>query len=388
MDFGILSFLRTTFKIICILATFLFMVIWVHTFLLNEDTTTIEKRPFLRTKTDKIPVLSLCFEQSFEGMDFSGIGDGLTRQKYLKYLMGKEFDVRFLKIDYYDISTNISDFILSYNVNFINDTVLRDITYNVSFNKPYHTGNVLSWGTIKKCFGIEITDPKVTDLIINMKRNIFPNNIRSSEGGFVSRFHYPGQIVKSDRTDKREWEKRDNLTNFNMLFTLNAMGANIHRYKSRYDNCVQNWTGYDNLMIQNHINRIGCKSPLFGKEYNGTLCTNEIDHHNAYFKTNKLRDTKPPCQEIDFVDYGVIEKTAPTKKKFNGKNHENYVSMKFRIQNSHYTAVVQNRAVDFQSLIGYVGGYIGLFTGFALAETPDLLFKMLMLARKGVQIFV
>ena len=171
MDFGILSFLRTTFKLICILATFVFMVIWVHTFLLNEDTTTIEKRPFLRTKTDKIPVLSLCFEQSFEGMDFSGIGDGLTRQKYLKYLMGKEFDVRFLKIDYYDISTNISDFILSYNVNFINDTVLRDITYNVSFNKPYHTGNVVSWGTIKKCFGIEITDPKVTDLIINMKRN-------------------------------------------------------------------------------------------------------------------------------------------------------------------------------------------------------------------------
>ena len=91
--------------------------------------------------------------------------------------MGKKFDVRFMKIDYYDVSTNISDFILSYNVYFINDTVLQDITYNVSFNKPYHTGNVVSWGTIKKCFGIEITDPKVTDLIINMKRNIFPKNI-------------------------------------------------------------------------------------------------------------------------------------------------------------------------------------------------------------------
>ena len=127
---------------------------------------------------------------------------------------------------------------------------------------------------------------------------------------------------------------------------------------------------------------------MFGKEYNGSLCTNEIDNHNAYLRTSKLRDTKPPCQEIESVDYGVIEQIAPTKKKFNGETHKNYVSMKFKIQNSHYTAVVQNRAVDFQSLIGYVGGYIGLFTGFALAETPDLLFKMLMFARKGVQIFV
>ena len=254
MDCGILRFLRTTFKLICILATFVFMVIWLHTFLLNEDTTTIEKRRFLSTKDDKIPVLSLCFEQSFEGINFSGVGEGLTRQMYLKYLMGKKFDVRFMKIDYYGVSTNISDFILSYNVYFINDTVLRDITYNASFNKPYHTGNVVSWGTVKKCFGVEITDPEVTDVIINMKRNIFPNNIRSSDGGFVSRFHYPGQIVKSDRTDKREWEKRDDSTNFNMLFSLNGMGANIHRYKSRYDNCVQNWTGYDNIMIQNHIN--------------------------------------------------------------------------------------------------------------------------------------
>ena len=62
--------------------------------------------------------------------------------------------------------------------------------------------------------------------------------------------------------------------------------------------------------------------------------------------------------------------------------------MKLRIPASQYKAIVQKKAVDFQSLIGYIGGYIGIFTGFALAQAPDLIVTIVMFARKGCKILL
>ena len=36
---------------------------------------------------------------------------------------------------------------------------------------------------------------------------------------------------------------------------------------------------------------------------------------------------------------------------------------------------VSKRKIDIQSLIGYVGGYIGICTGIALAQLPEILAK-------------
>ena len=50
---------------------------------------------------------------------------------------------------------------------------------------------------------------------------------------------------------------------------------------------------------------------------------------------------------------------------------------RFCIPNSdpRFKVILQKKEVDFQTLIGYVGGYIGIFTGFALAQIPDMIFS-------------
>ena len=385
------SFIKTSFQILCMTATIFFMVMWMQTFLLDEDTTTIENRSFFKTENDKLPVLSMCFEQSFENISFPEMGEGVNIARYSNHLGGKYFDKRFTGIDYYTVSMNISEFIIGYDVEFINGTRFKHSNYNVSFNRPYHTYSFASWGRIVKCFGLEITDSEVAGIAIHFKRDIFPNMMRPQQGGFVTLVHYPGQMIKSGRTEKKVWDKRDNLTDFKMAFSVKWMEANIHRYKSRSDNCIKSWTRYDNIMIQNHINKVGCKSPLFGSEYNGTVCMNKDDHKKARFRFSSIRKLKPPCQEIASVDYTTADEVIDENeknKKFLGKYLKSYVTMKLRIPASQYKAIVQKKAVDFQSLIGYIGGYIGIFTGFALAQAPDLIVTIVIFARKGCKIML
>lgn len=385
-----LSFIKTSFQILCMIATIFFMVMWMQTFLLDEDTTTIENRSFFKTENDKLPVLSMCFEQSFEHISFPEMGEGVDVAHYKDHLGGKYFDKRFTGIDYYTVSMNISEFIIGYDVGFLNGTRFQHSNHNVSFNRPYHTYSFESWGRIVKCFGLEITDSQVAGIAIYFKRDIFPNMMRPQQGGFVTLVHYPGQVIKSSRTEKKVWDKRDNLTDFKMAYFVKGMEVTIHRYKSRSDNCIKSWTRYDNIMIQNLINKVGCKSPLFGSEYNGTICMNKEDHNKATLRFSSIRSFKPPCQEIESVDYTIAEEvlSLQKKKKFLGKYLKNYVTMKLGIPASQYKAIVQKKAVDFQSLIGYIGGYIGIFTGFALAQAPDLIVTIVMFARKGCKIML
>ena len=46
----------------------------------------------------------------------------------------------------------------------------------------------------------------------------------------------------------------------------------------------------------------------------------------------------------------------------------------FRILNPSFTVTRQRKDVDLQTLIGYIGGYIGIFTGFAIAQIPDYMY--------------
>ena len=39
--------------------------------------------------------------------------------------------------------------------------------------------------------------------------------------------------------------------------------------------------------------------------------------------------------------------------------------------NPRYKLTILKKEIDFQSLVGYIGGYIGIFLGFALAQIPD-----------------
>ena len=386
---GCINVITFIFKLLCIATTFGFIGMWLYTYSLNEDTTTIENRSYFDTSDDKLPVLSMCFEQKFnDDVFFQQKEISVTGSQYLQYLKGTYFDPSLAEIDYQSVTVNISEYILSYNVHYINGSTFHDVTSSESFHSPYYTFSWDSWGKIVKCFGLEIIDHKIKSVTIFLSRDIFPDGIRPADGGLAFLFHYPNQITWSFHTVKRDWIERDKISNYIIGVNLNGLEAHIHRYKKEKNNCEPNWKSYDQIILQQHINILGCKSPFYGEDYNGTICKDRNAVEEAEFKLCNERDATPPCQNIESVSYRTTEETKSTKKTFQGKYVKNWFGIVYRIRNSHFKAIVQKQKVDFQGLIGYIGGYIGLFTGFAIAQAPELIVTIFQWIKKGCMCLV
>ena len=370
-------------RLACITTAIVLVGMWLQRYFLDKDSSVLENRYYFDTNDDLFPVMSLCFKQSFRDKTFKILGKNISGSNYNEFLFGRYFSDDMLNVNYDQVSTNISDFILSYVVEFRNGTQVSTLK-NIAWKKPYHSFTWNSWGSLVKCFGFEITDPNFFFMRVYLKREIFENRIRYNDGGFAVLFHYPNQVLASMQTVKRQWVKRDNATNHHMSFNLKGMDVNIRRYKKGEHNCIHNWKNYDNITLQRHLDYVGCKTPDLITNDTWPICTNKEKMHKARLKLNS--QNLEPCRGVESVDYDMGEseelEDAPKGKHFHGQYWEDWIIIIFRILNPRFKVILQKKDVDFQTLIGYVGGYIGIFTGFAIAQLPDLMLTALLFAKK------
>ena len=86
-----------------------------------------------------------------------------------------------------------------------------------------------------------------------------------------------------------------------------------------------------------------------------------------------LDDLPPPCQDILEINHHYSE-TEWSKGEFIGLNVDtNFFEVNLAFPSSTYKEIVQVKAYDEESLVGYVGGYIGMFLGLGLLQVPQLI---------------
>ena len=149
-----------------------------------------------------------------------------------------------------------------------------------------------------------------------------------------------------------------------------GMGVHIQRHRMNRRNCVENWKKYDNIIMATHLRRVGCKTPDQIANDTLSVCNTKEKMKAARHHLNRL--SLRPCREIVSIDYDMGESESAT-----GKPWKNWISFVFRILNPSFTVTRQRKDVDLQTLIGYIGGYIGIFTGFAIAQIPDYMYVAL-----------
>ena len=363
---------RYTFRCICIIVTFVVIGSWLHRYTLDKDMTVIETASYFDTQNDMFPMLSICFQQYFNDIVFEEMGFRFTGEEYEKYLRGEEyFGDEMSKLDYHSISTNLSQYVITYNVRYQNGTLHWDMPLHISWKQPYHTITLNGGRHLVKCFGLEITDGEVFHLAILMKRDIFPDRIRPSNRGFEVIFHYPNQALNAIHTLLNQWKKRDKITNYCIEFNVRGFEVDIHRYKSRLHNCVRDWKNYDYLMLEEDIRSVGCKAAYHPKSLRWPIC-NTKEKMSAVQTT--LLKRAHPCREIETINYQMVENGVGNKPiKMQGKSWKHYFAVVLRFLSPRFKKTIAKKEIDFHSLIGYVGGYVGMIMGFAIAQIPEVI---------------
>jgi hypothetical protein len=349
---------------------------WLHRYFLDEDSSVVETVSYLDTEDDVFHVMSIFFQQTFEGKLYNGFGKNIDGSKYKEFLMGEYFDKDMVNIDYNSVSTNITEMFLWYSVELVNGTVFNGTSMRHSYWKtPYISYTWKSWKEIVKCFGLEITDKNVFGMEIGLKRDIFPNRIRPQIGGFVVLFHYPNQILNSIGTVTREWKKKNKKDNYWMSFYVTAMNAIQYRFKSRNNNCFQNWKEYDISILEKHIKSVGCRTPDTNTKHDWPICESKEKMKKAryHLRTGDIQ----PCREIESINYQKGDSDGP----FIYRGVKNWVSIIVENLNPKFKLTIQKKEVDFQTLVGNIGGYIGIFLGFAIPQIPDTILETLKLGK-------
>lgn len=384
------DFLSYIYCAACVFATIAMIVYCLQKYLLNEDVSSIDYKTFNLEKGDIYPAITLCFEAfNDQSPDVFTTSQGVEVNKsdYINFLNGFYWDERFMEIDYDSVTTRIEDYLmLAYFAGYYSTEYgWREYLFNIQnlTVAPPPSGSYTSdWYTFAprfytsyrdstdKCVSFDIPNQiePVYSFEILFNASIFSNGIRPFDDKFGVEVHYPNQYL-SGKMNKFSWKEDNGNNDTEMQFKVQNIVV-IHRRNKPESQCNENWEQDDWIRMKAYMTKVGCQPPHWKRMNDLPNCTSMDEMYKFY--ALKLDDQKPPCKSIQKVMY-AYEELDDIKYNYLGYEDDNrHFKVSLQIEDATFMNIQHVRAFDAQSLIGNAGGYLGLFTGYALLQIPSL----------------
>ena len=358
-----------SFKIVCGFVTFFMVGFWFHEFDKNEDVSQVQYILVKDMEEVIQPEITICISDPLLIEKLQDKVCNGTIEGYLEYLSGNGDDEEEYKnVDFFDVTLDIFDY-LQYPVTLkkadgsvdqtscINENECPSIEMRNSFNgywnnffvKCFSIGISQKFGRNLKSIHLEF-DEKLEDVLGSMQNNSF-------RGRGMILANHPHQFARYVDKYSPIWEvgTRQYIHN---LVTIAGTEILRRRYK-RADPCITNWRDYDNFLMNAHLDELGCIIPYL--KQGKPICSNPVKMKESRYDLDAIRDKFNPCQEMINVDiqYLDLAKYYNTSDKDPIQLHIQYAAQ--------MKIILQAKSVNFHTLIGNIGGYIGLFLGMNIS---------------------
>ena len=364
MDISNLGIIILIFKIICGIVTLFMVAYWVIKFQKNEDVSQVEYTTVTAMPEAIHPETTICIFNPF--LD-KNIKENVQVEDYLEYLAGKEDPAeKYENIAFLNVTINIFDYI-SYPVYLMDkdntvDYLSCQSKKNCESLEMRNSFNGFIKGEFAKCFSIGINPtftknvveitvpfaPLLTDVIERMQGNgyggvtiVYPN-YRHQVSKYVNKYQIIWKIHSKTYRD---------------IGVVMSSTEFLRRRNKWDDPCLTNWD-FDGFLMNEHIARVGCSNPYLDQRK--PICSSAAKMKESTYHMNALREHFKPCEgmsnvEIDYLDYGINASLGPMILTGDPILRIEYAS--------DIKIIKQAPSVDLHSLIGSIGGYIGLFLG-------------------------
>jgi hypothetical protein len=268
--------------------------------------------------------------------------------------MGGVEDEELLKVDYDSVTWKLTNYIAGYRVGFNNGTM---ITYKKSDYNPFqnkvdvtYNGFVFSFKYFIKCFGHSVNKDKLREVTSITTKYNFP-------GGWKKHFvllHYPKHFLASVKrmklfTDPTEFKKHPQ-----RWFNVHEM--EVLKRRNKYNHVCSNFKkDYDfekEVFLWYGIEKSRCRVPYLSFNEMVPNCSTKEDMKKSAFIFNEdFEDRFQPCEIMSNFRY-ELEKS----------NSYPQQAITLALPKS-VRVIQQSKSIDTNSLIGYIGGYVGLLLG-------------------------
>ena len=241
------------------------------------------------------------------------------------------------------------------------DAMCSDIQNCSHFNFKINYNGMMKKAFIK-CFGVEIKKEFAKD--VDYYLLIFDNELRSVIGEAqlaILSFNMPNQFVRNFGNNKPFRWSSGHKDRMDMLEVTSI--ELLKRRDKKQEHCMTEWMLYDKILEHNQIEKVGCRAPYQRSPMEIPVCDSMEKIEKVLFDGQELAlEYEPPCQEMPTVEYnhGIVDADPNF-----GDKITIYVSYPDK-----WKIITQSQKVDVHTLIGNMGGYIGLFLGkIALTRT-------------------
>lgn len=339
-------FLVYAFKCLCFSVAFGMAGYWIFKYSKNDDTTLIEYKPVVDSDSVALPAFSICLMANKKDADLNRYYENLTSVPAL--------------LDIIEHLDNITVYLRNETSGSASDDVIicknPRKCLHVTFENNY-IGYLSNYFTI--CFELKVKakySKFVYALVLKFKV-VFEDLLNRIEMAFIQ-FHYPGQLFLDYRADHFLWKNRNDSTKF-IAFKIDSIEILRRRTKAN-ELCLKETTRYDFLKEKKLIENVGCKAPFHKFDNDIPIC-------NDHGKLNKLTMLNLfhehfllPCEEMSHISFKSLEHNIDDGNGF----YPLQVAYPEKIK-----IVTQKQSIDLHALIGYIGGYIGLFLGTSKIKT-------------------
>ena len=170
-------------------------------------------------------------------------------------------------------------------------------------------------------------------------------------------FSYPQQLIKFSEAIQYIWPNRYSVPSMDG-FLITSIEV-LKRRNKHNDPCLVDWKHLDDLVLHKHLSSVGCSAPYQKTHF--PVCTAQEKVNESKYEATEVRNKyyPDPCQEISNIIYNF--QNVPFI------SNESSCAMTVLYPDK-MKIVTQNQLVDFQVLIGNIGGYIGLFLGMKIVH--------------------
>ena len=386
-----------SFHFICTSATIGFICFCLYKYSQNGDVSQVTFQEFHAQEENLYPSLTICVSSIFYEEKLKSYGEGINVSTYTGFMNGEYWDDRMINVDYDNVTTNFSNFFLGVGMwtpdwrylkgeeYFLYDH--RKVVKENIRNPNVSTVEMNEWtpdfynsyrDSSQKCFTVDIPfmmQKKVWTFGIVFDSYIFPERIRPYYYEFGVKVHYPGQFLDS-KMQKYVWKQKnsDSPEYVTMRFKIQKLEVMKHR-KTKTSQCNTNLRGNDERKMLGKIKEVGCKPPWWKEIDDFPVCKSK-EKIKTFTKFN-VSNYVPACQSVEkilyaYQEFDIVEDWT---QEWLDEVHKAFEVM-LEFQDATYMEIRQVRDYSIQDVVGDIGGYLGLFLGFAILQIPEFLFRI------------
>ena len=407
---------------ICWLLTILLVGCSISLYIQNDDITRMRNAKFHSTERDIYPSISICFGNVLdeEKLDARGI----NKNSYLSFLTGKEWNKTFFDVNFDEVSIDLEHYLLAmevykegYNRDILNgsyflfdNTIHRadEIDERPEWKPNFFQDAIPMWGMVQKCLTFDssfVSHKTLTWMTIVLSRSAFQTGKRPAFAPYAKEMfsveiHYPGQRYRYAQT-KWDWDDEEpqtkHIKSYGIGFRITNMEV-INERNTISTPCNDKGIQEDRSLKSYLIDTMNCTPPYWIKQDdNSTKRCSEQEHLQQFYNFD-IGKYLSPCRRLNHINYDYFEIPSSyyydTILHVSSKNQPNvsgslvgnvsagsfYVGLEFRSET--YKEIVLIQQFDGQSLIGDIGGIVGMCVGFSLLQFPQLFANIVTLVKK------